>query len=548
MQEQTPQLEQQSKLKESQAAVEQHKSEQIRLQAEEGRKTISEETRQHQNRAQYQDKLARQCHEDQLKQQQRLNEENLRKQEESVQRQEAMRRATLEREMELQHKHEVLQVEAEARARAKAERENADVIREQTRLEAAAHRQTVLESMRMAGTLFGEGFHALVTDWDKVTATAAGLTLLAVGVYSAKNATAVAGHHVEAQLRKPSLVRETSRIMVLEAGAPHLGSGAGLALPEWFLAESLLPLEQSLRTPSLPRLGCAAICKGSCYRPRCSLAAAVRRAMAASPQVTRSWPVLAVLQGSSVSVCERACLYVGGCAVALVSDPMALSLPHRQVSQRLLRRPQDVLEGLVLRPSLEARMLNLAIATRNTKKNRSPYRNVLLYGPPGTRKTLFAKKLALHSGMDYAIMTDRDVAPMGREGVTAMHKVFNWARSSRRGLLFFMDEVDAFLQKRATVSVTKPLSGHRCVVKWVRLSFLARPQSAASFLFFFFFCKFCDMAYASEDGLLTEAMMDACMQNAVQQHQQNMHWLRPGSGQTVDAAYREKTVASNMLV
>nr|XP_039330452.1 LOW QUALITY PROTEIN: ATPase family AAA domain-containing protein 3-like [Saimiri boliviensis boliviensis] len=495
MQEQTPQLEQQSKLKESQAAVEQHKSEQIRLQAEEGRKTISEETRQHQNRAQYQDKLARQCHEDQLKQQQRLNEENLRKQEESVQRQEAMRRATLEREMELQHKHEVLQVEAEARARAKAERENADIIREQTRLEAAAHRQTVLESMRMAGTLFGEGFHALVTDWDKVTATAAGLTLLAVGVYSAKNATAVAGHHVEAQLRKPSLVRETSRIMVLEAGAPHL----------------------------VPRLGCAAICKGSCYRPRCSLAAAVRRAMAASPQVTRSWPVLAVLQGSSVSVCERACLYVGGCAVALVSDPMALSLPHRQVSQRLLRRPQDVLEGLVLRPSLEARMLNLAIATRNTKKNRSPYRNVLLYGPPGTRKTLFAKKLALHSGMDYAIMTDRDVAPMGREGVTAMHKVFNWARSSRRGLLFFMDEVDAFLQKRATVSVTKPLSGHRCVVKW-------------------------DMAYASEDGLLTEAMMDACMQNAVQQHQQNMHWLRPGSGQTVDAAYREKTVASNMLV
>lgn len=45
----------------------------------------------------------------------------------------------------------------------------------------------------------------------------AGLTLLAVGFYSAKNATAVAGRYIEARLGKPSLVRETSRITVLEA-------------------------------------------------------------------------------------------------------------------------------------------------------------------------------------------------------------------------------------------------------------------------------------------------------------------------------------------
>nr|XP_055118626.1 ATPase family AAA domain-containing protein 3A isoform X4 [Symphalangus syndactylus] len=343
MQEQTLQWEQQSKLKEYEAAVEQLKSEQIRVQAEERRKTLSEETRQHQARAQYQDKLARQRYEDQLKQQQLVSEENLRKQEESVQKQEAMRRATVEREMELRHKNEMLRVEAEAQARAKAERENADIIREQIRLKAAEHRQTVLESIRTAGTLFGEGFRAFVTDWDKVTATVAGLTLLAVGVYSAKNATLVAGRFIEARLGKPSLVRETSRITVLEA----------------------------LRHPI-------------------------------------------------------------------------------QVSRRLLSRPQDALEGVVLSPSLEARVRDIAIATRNTKKNRSLYRNILMYGPPGTGKTLFAKKLALHSGMDYAIMTGGDVAPMGREGVTAMHKLFDWANTSRRGLLLFVDEADAFLRKRAS--------------------------------------------------------------------------------------------------
>lgn len=46
---------------------------------------------------------------------------------------------------------------------------------------------------------------------------------------------------------------------------------------------------------------------------------------------------------------------------------------------------------------------------------------------------MFAKKLAMHGGMDYAVMTGGDVAPMGRDGVTAMHKVFDWAQTSRKG-------------------------------------------------------------------------------------------------------------------
>ena len=35
--------------------------------------------------------------------------------------------------------------------------------------------------------------------------------------------------------------------------------------------------------------------------------------------------------------------------------------------------------------------------------------------------------------MDYAILTGGDVAPMGRDGVTAIHKVFDWANTSRKG-------------------------------------------------------------------------------------------------------------------
>ncbi|XP_064423811.1 ATPase family AAA domain containing 3 [Latimeria chalumnae] len=498
VQEQTLQLEQQSKIKEYEAAIEQLKGEQIRVQAEERRKTLSEETKQNQARAQYQDKLARQRYEDQLRQQQMLNEENLRKQEESVQKQEAMRRATVEHEMELRHKNEMLKIEAEARARAKMERENADLIREQIRLKAAEHRQTVLDSIKTAGTVFGEGFRAFISDWDKVTATVAGLTLLAAGVYTAKNATGVAGRYIEARLGKPSLVRETSRITLLEA----------------------------------------------------------------------------------------------------LKHPI-------KVGKRIASKPQDALEGVVLSPKLEERVRDIAIATRNTKKNKGLYRNILMYGPPGTGKTLFAKKLATHSGMDYAIMTGGDVAPMGRDGVTAMHKVFDWAKTSRRGLLLFVDEADAFLRKRATEKISEDLratlnaflyrtgeqsnkfmlvlaSNQPEQFDWaindrideivnfdiprleererlVRLYFdkyVLRPaterKQRLKLAQFNYGTKCSEIAkltegmsgreisklgvawqaaaYASEDGVLTEAMIDARVAEAVGHHRQKMEWLKTEGG------------------
>ncbi|KAK9515667.1 hypothetical protein VZT92_026294 [Zoarces viviparus] len=499
MQEQTVQLEHQSKVKEYEAAVEQLKGEQIHLQGEERRKTLAEETKQNHARAQYQDKLARQRYDDQLRQQQFLNEENLRKQEESVVKQEAMRKSTIEHEMELRRRNDLIRVEAEAKAHAQVERENADLIREQIRLKAAEHRQTVLESIKTAGAVFGEGFRAFVSDYDKLTATVAGLTLLAAGVYSARNATAVAGRFIEARLGKPSLVRETSRITVIEA----------------------------------------------------------------------------------------------------IKHPI-------KTTKRLRSRPQDALEGVVLSAALEGRVRDVAIATRNTRQNNGLYRNILMYGPPGTGKTLFAKKLALHSGMDYAIMTGGDVAPMGRDGVTAMHKVFDWASTSRRGVLLFVDEADAFLRKRSTEKISEDLRAtlnaflYRTGEQSNKFMLVLASNQPEQFdwaindrideivnfalpgldererLVRMYFDKFvlgpattgrqrlkltqfdygqkCSdiakraegmsgreisklgvawqaAAYSSEDGVLTETMIDSRVDDAVKQHAQKMDWLLMEAGE-----------------
>lgn len=391
----------------------------------------------------------------------------------------------------------------------------------------------------------------------------AGLTLLAVGVYSAKNATLVAGRYIEARLGKPSLVRETSRISVLEALRHPLqvtgGLAAGARRPDTPCPPSLLRPDAA---PFLLRLGLlgtlhlgavpgvrGSLCGGSRVRPGAASGPVMGPCPWLDSRVFANCPPPRgpVRPGPLPSPRGRLAAQHWWLDGGRRCDPLTLPVCPPQVGRRLLSKPQDALEGVVLsvsacpagaggwgccpcagpgaregqarprgvpqtqrpvpwQPSLEARVRDIAIATRNTRRNRSLYRNVLMYGPPRHRQdavrqgegacpgvphtqrpwaggaplgalcTLGAwkggdpsggktcspprppppgtpvprpvsppphlppahplpalQKLALHSGMDYAIMTGGDVAPMGRDGVTAMHKVFDWASTSRRG-------------------------------------------------------------------------------------------------------------------
>lgn len=350
MQENSRQMEMQAEYKKYEASIEQLKAEQKRVDGEERRKNMQEDTKQQQIRAQYQDQLARKRYDDQLIQQQKLNEETRRRQEESVARQEAMRKATIEHEMELRHKNEMRKLEAELKAKAKIDRENQDLNLEKIRLKASEHRITVLESIKTAGSILGTGAKTLLSDWDMILAAAGGLSLVALGIYTAKGSSSVALRSLEARLRKPSLVRETSRFAFLD---------------------------------------------------------------------TLQHPIEAL--------------------------------------KKLKSKQADALSDMVLAPKLEERLRDIAIATKNTKRNCGMYGNVLLHGPPGTGKTMFAKKLARYSGMDYAILTGGDLAPLGGDGVTQIHKLFDWALTSRKGLLIFIDEAEAFLRKRSTERISEDL-------------------------------------------------------------------------------------------
>ena len=135
---------------------------------------------------------------------------------------------------------------------------------------------------------------------------------------------------------------------------------------------------------------------------------------------------------------------------------------HTLVKGRFLpttnkQREKDILEGIFINEDLEHNLRTVSHSIINRKKHYAPFRNLLLYGPPGTGKTMFARSLAEHSGMDYAIFTGGDIGPLGKEGTTELHKLFDWASTSKKGVLLFMDEADAFLRKRTTEKISEDM-------------------------------------------------------------------------------------------
>lgn len=118
---------------------------------------------------------------------------------------------------------------------------------------------------------------------------------------------------------------------------------------------------------------------------------------------------------------------------------------------KILGRPEfpAKIEEVILDPELKNLLGQFAIETKKSYLNGLPFRNSLFYGLPGTGKTMFAKRLAMFCGMDYAILSGADFSQFRNgKAITELHKFFDWADKSKNGLIVFIDEADSFLRNR----------------------------------------------------------------------------------------------------
>lgn len=312
---------------------------------EDRRKTIAHQNEQDRRTAEYKARLEAEAYQHKLEDQQRQIEQQLRMQHDQFMRQEETRkrnnlqleeekRRTMGEQGKLDRETAMSRAKAESQGRAEQERENVEIRLREMRAKASEERKTRLETIQAVFSGLGTGTRTLLEDRAKMTTLIGGLSLLAFGVYSSRNATRVMGNLLEKRLMRPPLVRETSR---------------------------------------------------------------------------RTW--------------------------------------NRESFMAMFKKHEpNFMEKIVLEEELAERLAWTTNSLVNAKSNGTPYRHLLLHGAPGTGKTLFARTLARQSGLDYAIMSGGDVGPLGHNAVQEINKLFDWANSSKKGLILFIDEAEAFLR------------------------------------------------------------------------------------------------------
>lgn len=116
----------------------------------------------------------------------------------------------------------------------------------------------------------------------------------------------------------------------------------------------------------------------------------------------------------------------------------------------LFQQKQEEAAQPIFHPELQRQIADITKAANNIAKNKGFFENVLLYGLPGTGKTMVAEKIARDSGLDYYMMSAAELPQFIDRGehVSEMNKLITKVETSGKPAVLFLDECDAITNDR----------------------------------------------------------------------------------------------------
>ncbi len=116
---------------------------------------------------------------------------------------------------------------------------------------------------------------------------------------------------------------------------------------------------------------------------------------------------------------------------------------------------ESSLSDVILKPELAEEINEVTKSLKNIVANGGYFDNLMLWGQPGTGKTMLAMRMARACGLEYIYFTAGNLEPFSTEEASAqLVQLFRYAQNSPKKLMIIIDEAEKLLGSRGRGDVS----------------------------------------------------------------------------------------------